>query len=110
MGDYSVLAEGVNCYSMDKITIGSKVAVSQRAFLCCGSHDISSYVRPLITKPIFLGDHVWVCAEAFIGPGVNVEKGGVIAARSVVVKDIEAMQVVAGNPAKLVKYREVKER
>ncbi|WP_082880755.1 putative colanic acid biosynthesis acetyltransferase [Methylomonas sp. DH-1] len=107
MGDYSVLAEGVDCYSMDRIHIGSKVAVSQRSFLCTGTHDISSLRRPLITKPIHIGNHAWICAEAFIAPGVSVGEGGIVGARAVVTKNVEAWSVVAGNPAVFVKDRKV---
>lgn len=105
IGDYSVLGEGVNCYSMDKISIGSKVAISQRSFLCTGSHDISSLLRPLITKPIKINDHVWICAEAYIGPGVEIGEGSVIGARCVASKNIAEWIVVAGNPATFIKPR-----
>jgi len=107
MGEYSVLADNVDCYSMDRIRIGSKVAVSTRTFLCTGTHDIYSLLRPLVTKPITIGDHSWVCAEAFIAPGVTVGKGAVIGARSVVTKDVCEWTVVAGNPAAFVKTRTI---
>ncbi len=105
MGSYSVLGDYVDCYTMDKITIGSKVAISQRAFICTGTHDIQSLRRPLITKPIFIENHVWVCAQAFIGPGVHLQKGAVIAAGAVVVKNVSELNVVAGNPAIFIKKR-----
>lgn len=105
MGDYSVLGDGVDCYTMNKISIGSKVAVSQRAFICCGSHDISQLTRPLITKPIFIRDHAWICSESFIGPGVDVGEGAVVAARAVVVHDVDEYSVVGGNPAIVIKNR-----
>ena len=109
MGDFSVLGDGVECYTMAKINIGSKVAVSQRAFLCTGSHDISSLKRPLITKPINIEDHVWVCAEAFVGPGVTLGSRAVIAARGVVVKSVGSSDIVAGNPAVFLKKRLLEE-
>jgi putative colanic acid biosynthesis acetyltransferase WcaF len=90
---------------MDKIKIGSKVAISQRSFLCTGSHDISSLTRPLITKPIIIHDHSWICSEAFIGPGVTISEGAVVAARSVVTKDVKEYEVVGGSPAKFIKIR-----
>ena len=109
MGEFSVLAEDVECYTMDHITIGSKVAVSQRSFLCTGSHDITSLKRPLVTKPIVIQDHAWVCSEAFIGPGVTVFTGAVIAARAAVFKDVKEWMVVGGNPAQEIKKREIKD-
>lgn len=47
----------------------------------------------------------WVCADAFIGPGVNVGAGAIVAARAVVVKDVAPWTIVAGNPAKFIKER-----
>ncbi len=107
LGQYTALAEGVDCYAVDKITIGSKVAISQRSFLCTASHDITSLQRPLIHKPITIGDHAWVCAEAFVGPGVTLGEGAVAAARAVLCKDVEPWTVVGGNPAKLIKQRKM---
>ena len=109
MGEFSVLAEGVECYSMDEIIIGSKVAVSQRSFICTGSHDISSLKRPLVTKPIVINDHAWICSEAFVSPGVTIGEGAVVAARSVVIKNIESWTVVGGNPSKFIKNRVIKD-
>nr|WP_082409672.1 putative colanic acid biosynthesis acetyltransferase [Methylomonas koyamae] len=107
MGDYSVLADDVDCYNMARIKLGSKVAISQRTYLCTGTHDISSLTRPLVTKPISIGDHVWVCAEAFVSPGVKIGNGAVVAARSVVTKDVAEWSVVAGNPAVFIKPRKI---
>ena len=58
--------------------------------------------------PIVICDSVWVAAEAFIGPGVTVGQGAVVAARTCVVKDVEPWTVVGGNPAKVIKKRIIK--
>lgn len=105
MGDFVAIAENVDVYSVDKIRIGSKAAVSQRAFLCTASHDIASLRRPLVHAPIEIGDHVWIAAEAMVLPGVTIREGAVVAARGVATQDIAAWTVVAGNPAKFVKKR-----
>lgn len=105
MGDYSVLAPGVDCYNVDYINIGSKVAVSQRVFMCTASHDISSLKRPLTHSPINILNHAWVCSEVFLSPGVTIGDMAVVAARSVVVSDVEENVVVGGNPAKFIKNR-----
>jgi putative colanic acid biosynthesis acetyltransferase WcaF len=110
MGEFSALGDGVDCYSMDRITIGSKVAVSQRAFLCTGSHDIKSLSRPLVTGPIVIEDHVWIAAESFVHPNVVIREGAVIGARSVVLKDMPAWSLCAGHPCRKIKDRVVKER
>jgi putative colanic acid biosynthesis acetyltransferase WcaF len=108
MGDYSCLAEGVDCYSVSPIILGSKVTISQRSFICSASHNISSLSRPLIHAPITIESHAWVCAEAFVGPGIVIGEGAVVGARSVVTKNVDAWSVVAGNPAKHIKTREIK--
>ena len=78
MGQYSALGSDVDCYSVDKIHIGSRVTISQRAFLCTGSHDINSLALPLTSQPIKIEDYAWVCAEAFIGPGVKIGHSSVV--------------------------------
>jgi putative colanic acid biosynthesis acetyltransferase WcaF len=60
---------------------------------------------PLIKPPIEIGDEVWVCADAFIGPNVTVADSAIIAAASVVVKDVLSSSIVGGNPAKFIKTR-----
>jgi putative colanic acid biosynthesis acetyltransferase WcaF len=49
-----------------------------------------------------------VCADAFVGPGVTVGEGAVVAARAVAVKDIDDWMIVAGNPAQSIKRRELR--
>lgn len=109
MGEFSALGDGVDCYSMGRITIGSKVAVSQRSFLCAGSHDTRSLSRPLVTGPIVIGDHVWIAAESMVHPNVVIGEGAVIGARSVVLKDMPAWSICAGNPCRKIKDRVLKD-
>ena len=56
-----------------------------------------------ISKPIVIGDKVWICAKATILKGVMIGDGAIIAAGAVVTKDVPAHCVVAGNPAKVVR-------
>lgn len=105
MGEYACLGPEVDCYNVDKIIIGAHTTVSQKAYLCSASHDIYKTDYPLITAPITIEDQVWVAADTFIGPGVTIGQGAVVAARAVVNKDVSAWSVVAGNPAKFLKER-----
>lgn len=94
------IANGVTIYNMAAISIGSNAVISQGAHLCGGTHDIDSANFQLVAKPISIGEHAWICAEAFVGPGVSVAEGCVVAARCVVTKSIaEPWTVWAGNPA-----------
>lgn len=108
MGDYSCLSHSVDCYSVDKIVIGANATVSQYTYLCTASHDITDSHMRLVTAPITIGDGAWICASAFIGPGIKVGEGAVAGACSVVTKDIPAWTVVSGNPARETGKREIK--
>ncbi|MDD8021601.1 MAG: acetyltransferase [Paracoccaceae bacterium] len=105
MGELSVLGDHVDCYTMNKIRIGSKVAVSQRSFLCTGTHDVTSLRRPLQTYPITISDHVWIAAEAMVMPGCSIGTGAVIGARSVVRSDMPAWKICVGDPCRPVRDR-----
>ena len=105
MKDYSCLAPKVDCYNVAPVTVGANATISQGAFLCTASHDITNPHLPLITAPITIGDQAWVAAEAFVGMGVTVGEGAVVGARAVVVKDVNPWTVVGGNPAKFIKQR-----
>lgn len=109
MKDYACIASGVDCYNAAPITIGVNATVSQRAYLCTASHNISSSRHEQTEKPICIGDRAWVAAEAFLGPGVKVGEGAVVGARACVFKSVEPWTVVGGNPAKFIKKRIIKE-
>jgi putative colanic acid biosynthesis acetyltransferase WcaF len=70
--------------------------------LCAGTHNYKNAAMPLIKPPIVIGDEVWVCADAFIGPNLTVADRVIVTAASVVVKDISESQIVGGNPAKYI--------
>ena len=109
MEAYSCLASDVDCYNVAPIHIGANSTVSQGAYLCTASHDITNPLHPLITAPIIINDQAWVAAEAFIGMGVIVGQGAVVGARAAVFKSVEPWTVVGGNPAKFIKKRIIHE-
>lgn len=58
------------------------------------------------TKPVVIGDDVWIGRRAIIMPGVKIATGTVVGAGAVVTKDTEAYSIVGGVPAKVIGYRE----
>lgn len=108
LGDFVAIGENVDVYNVDRIAIGSKAAISQGAFLCTASHDISSLSRPLTHAPIEIGKHAWIAAEAMLHPGSTVEDGAVVAARAVLRGRAAAWTIWAGNPAHEVGKRTLK--
>ncbi len=103
LGDHVWIGEETLILSLAPVTIESNVCVSQRAFLCTGSHDYRSEAFDLQTAPITLRQGCWIGAQAFIGPGVEVGGGSVVSAGSVVMDSIAPRKLVRGNPAAVVK-------
>lgn len=110
IGDWSSIGEYVFVYNPGKVVIGSFSTVSHRAHLCAGTHDYTDPAMPLLKLPITVGDQAWLCTDTFIGPGVNIGEGAVVGARAVVVKDVPPWTIVAGNPAKPIKKRIIRNK
>lgn len=107
MGAYACLSEDVDCYSVDSITVGDQATVSQGVKLCTAGHDISSKTMELTYAPINIRTNAWVASWSIILPGVTIGEGAVVAAGTVVTKDVEPWSVVGGNPARYIKRREL---
>jgi putative colanic acid biosynthesis acetyltransferase WcaF len=106
---YSTLGRGVEVYNFAHITVGEQATVSQGTYLCSATHDFEDPAMPLVYRPISIGAQSWVAANCFVGPGVSVGEGAVVGAHSVVVKDVPAWTVVAGNPARVIRPRLLKQ-
>jgi len=109
IGDYSAVGDGVRLYNLGPLIIGKRATISQMAHLCGGSHDYQSPEMKLLRLPITIEDDSWICADAFIGPGVRIGIGSVVGARAVVTKDVASWSIVAGNPAREIGKRELTE-
>lgn len=108
VGDWSAIGEGALIYNLGHVTIGQRATISHRAHLCAGTHDYTRKELPLLKPPIEIGDEAWICADAFVGPDVKIGTGAVVGACAVVMKNVQSWTVVAGNPARVVKQREIK--
>ncbi len=108
MDDYACIASDVDCYNVAPIHIGKFATVSQGAFLCTASHNITSPDHELITAPIIIENQAWVGAGAFVGMGITVAEGSVVGARAALFKCTQPWDVVGGNPAKFIKKRIIK--
>lgn len=105
IGEYSAISDRVAIYNLGPVVIGSHVVVSQDVYLCGGTHDYTRLHLPLRRKPISIGHGVWLCAGAFIGPGVTVANNTIVGARAVVVRDLPERVIAAGNPARVIRER-----
>jgi putative colanic acid biosynthesis acetyltransferase WcaF len=105
VGHSSAIGEWTLLYDLGDISIGERVTISHGAHLCAGTHDYRRADLPLLKPPISVGNDAWICADAFVGPGVAVGNGAIVGARAVVTEDVPAWTIVAGNPARHIKAR-----
>jgi putative colanic acid biosynthesis acetyltransferase WcaF len=103
--DQCGIANGATLYSQGHIHIGCRAVISQDSYICTGTHAYQLRGQPLITFPILIGDYVWVAAGVFVNPGITIEEGAVIGARSVVTKNMPPWMICAGHPCKPIKQR-----
>ena len=99
VGDHVWIGEEAFILSLAQVTLGSQVCISQRAFLCTGSHDWRLETFDLKTSAITVEDHVWIAAQAFIGPGTHVGSHSVVGAGAVLMDKIPSNSLARGNPA-----------
>ncbi len=122
IGNNCYVGVGSKIWSGDKITIGNSVLISHNCNIVdTNSHELDSIERDerykqlllnghwedkgsIITKPIHIANHVWISFNVIILKGVTIGEGAIVAAGSLVTKDVEPYSLVAGNPAKFVKY------
>lgn len=105
IGDYSWVGDEVVLYSLGDIEIGANVVISQRSYICTGSHDYQLNDFPIYSKKIILEDECWLATDVFVSPGVTIGRGTVVGARSSVFKDLPAEMICIGNPAKPLRHR-----
>jgi putative colanic acid biosynthesis acetyltransferase WcaF len=108
VGDHVWLGEEVIVLSLAPVRIESHVCLSQRAFLCTGSHRFDAPGFDLVTKPITIHERSWIAAQVFIAPGVKIGPGSMIAAGSTVLETLPPRTLARGNPAVVVKEFEGK--
>ena len=91
------------------ITIGNDVFIGPKVNLITINHDVNPDNRSATYgRPIIIEDKVWIGINSTILPGVKIGYGAIVGAGSVVTKDVPAMTIVAGNPARIIKTIEKK--
>jgi putative colanic acid biosynthesis acetyltransferase WcaF len=106
VGDHCWVGDDVRLYSIEHITIGEHSVISQEAYLCAATHDHRVPSFPLKAEPISIEAECWVAARAFVGPGVTIGQGAVVAACAVLLSDAPAGTIMAGVPARAVGMRD----
>ena len=104
IGDYSWLAE-CRIENLADVFIGKNACVSQNAMLLTGNHNYKKVDFDLITKPIILGDGVWIGAKAIVCPGITAGSHSVLTVGSIATNNLESYSIYQGYPAVKVKDR-----
>ena len=94
IGDNSWVGTGAELYNIDNIIIGSDVAISQRVYLCTGSHDRRSPTFEFDNGPIVIENGAWLCARTTVLRGVTIGANSVVAATSLVTSDVPPDSIV----------------
>ena len=108
IGDGTIIGDNALLAARRGLTIGKNVNLSSNVSIYSGAHDHRDpYFKstPATTRPINIGNRVWIGSNAIILTGVNIGEGAVCCAGCVVTKDVEPFTVVAGIPAKKVNER-----
>lgn len=92
------------------LEIGDNVMIAGHSFVVASNHIFSDCYKPMmdqgeIGQGIKIGNDVWIGANATILDGISIGSGAVIGASAVVTKDVLPYEIVAGNPAKVIKHR-----
>ncbi|MBB01744.1 MAG: colanic acid biosynthesis acetyltransferase WcaF [Planctomyces sp.] len=100
VGDFSWIGEEAWIDNLAAVDVGSNVCISQKVYLCTGSHDDRASAFDLKTEPITLHDGCWIAASVTVLGGVTIGELATVCAGSVVTKDLPSRQRYAGVPAK----------
>jgi acetyltransferase-like isoleucine patch superfamily enzyme len=109
IGEDTIIGESAVLDGRASIRIGSHTDFASEVMIYNAWHDIEDPNFSAISKPVEIGDFVFIGPRSIILPGVKIGNGAVIAAGSVVTKDIGEREVVGGVPAKPIKERELKD-
>lgn len=109
LGNNSGIGEGSRLYG--KILIGDDVMMGPQCWIYTQNHEFRYLDKPMRQQgpqreePVVIGNDVWIGGRVTILPGVHVGNGVIIGAGAVVSKDVPDYAIVAGNPARILKYR-----
>ena len=102
------IGEGTTILNLEPVLLENDVALAHEVYIAAASHDVTDPNFRYANAPVTIRSGAWLATRAFIGPGVIVGNGAVVAACSVVVRDVDPFRIVAGSPARVVGERKIR--
>lgn len=111
VGNYAGF-NGITITGWGKVKIGNYFHSGSNVKIMLGSHDYDNddkipYGKKHTTKNVVIDDFVWLGSDVIISGNIHIGEGAIVAIGSVVVKDVPKYAIVGGNPAKVIKYRDI---
>lgn len=109
---HHVSFNGMNISGLGRVKIGNYFHSGTDVKIMLGSHDYDHgdmipYGGTYSSKYVEIDDFVWIGSNVIISGNVHIGEGAIVAIGSVVVKDVPPYAIVGGNPAKIIKYRDI---
>src|SRR5258707_3990536 len=108
VGDFCHIGDEVVLYTLGEIEIGDCAVISQRSYICTGSHDHTNPTFDIYARKIVIESEAWLATDVFVAPGVLIGSGAVVGARSSVFSDVPPGVIHVGSPARFVGARIMK--
>lgn len=112
-GDYVFVGCGSEFDVVEQVSVGEHTVIAPGCFITDHNHGIAQDARidqqATVSRPVIIGKDVWLGAKVVVVAGVTIGDGAVVGAASVVTRDVPPMAVVAGAPARLLRYRSDRE-
>lgn len=108
VGDNVWIGENTTILNLENVTIESNAALAHEVYIAAAGHDIRSPTFEYRNEPVIIRSGSWIATRAYIGPGVEIGTGAVVAACACVVADVEPHAIVGGVPARRLATRTIR--
>jgi maltose O-acetyltransferase len=110
IGNNTVINSFVHIWGQGDVEIGNNVMIASHVSITSLTHNYNCEnmrLAPIIKKRVIIEDDAWIGSGAIILPGIRIGRGAVIGAGSVVTKNVTPLAIVVGNPARVIKWRDL---
>ena len=111
IGERCYINSGVSIGAQQRVTIGKNCAIGNYSLIMDSDfHNTCDHTKPGVAAPVVLEDDVWLGARVTVLKGVRIGRGAVVAAGAVVTRDVPPCALVAGVPARVIRFLEKKSK